>query len=251
MFAINTDQLIAHVRTKSGIDSLIRDELLRLVLSATSLDVSVEDQLWHDFLKSNDLLNQDAYRDFLDANFLEENRLRENILLPYKLIKFREEKWGNYLNSLYLKKKDKFDSITFNMVRCRDFNVMQEIYFRLKDGEETWASIVSQLHPDEPNVSSLFGPAPRSTFSSVLIDHVLRYDVGIISPATAIGGWAVVTRLEDITTAQLNNEVKDQLLKEQFDVWFDEQVTISLSSVSFTESAITFELPPAILSLAR
>ena len=62
-----------------------------------------------------------------------------------KIEKFKEERWGNRFNSLYLKNKDKFDQYTYKFLGLENGNAMKEVYFRLKDGEETWETMAEQF----------------------------------------------------------------------------------------------------------
>ena len=140
------------LRQGGFVRQFLSEKLLDLLLSKVVLPQSTLETAWDDYILQNNLEDSDDLSNFLSKQYFDRELLLKKITRPLRLIKFREEKWGPIVNSLYLERKDQFDVITFSMVRSRDFNVMQEVYFKAKDGEETWHSISQQLNPDNPNI---------------------------------------------------------------------------------------------------
>ena len=246
MTLFNAHNLTRHIRQKGLVEEFIRDQLLQRILAQVDLPQQQQDQIWADFLRQNELEDAQALEAFLAAKYLNQDLLREQVIRPHRLIQYRESMWGPFVNGLYLQRKDEFDIITFSMVRSRDYNVMQEVYFRLKDGEETWLSIGRQLNPDQPETPVVFGPVYRAQFASELVDHLYSCGVGVISPATTIGGWTVVSRLEHIQPSVLDDTIRAILLKDRFDAWLEEQCRSTLQSLRFGAEGVECDLPASI-----
>jgi hypothetical protein len=246
MMLFNAQDLTRHLRQRGLVEEFIKDQLLQHLLAQVELPQQQQDQLWADFLRQNALEQPEALQAFLAAKHLDQDLLREQVIRPHRLIQFREAMWGPLVNSLYLQRKDEFDIITFTMVRSRDYNVMQEVYFRLKDGEETWQAICRQLNPDQPETPVVYGPAYRAQFSRELVDHLYGCGIGVISPATLIGGWTVVTRLERIQPSALDDAIRAILLKDRFDAWFEEQCSTALQTLRFTDQGLESEFPLSV-----
>ena len=246
MTLFDAQDLTRHLRQRGLVEEFIKDQLLQNILAQVDLPQVQQDQLWSDYLSQNALEQPEALEAFLSAQHLDQDLLREKVIRPHRLIQFREAMWGPLVNGLYLRRKDEFDIITFTMVRARDYNVMQEVFFRLKDGEETWQSIGQQLNPDQPDTPVMYGPAYRAQFSRELVDHLYGCGVGVISPATTIGGWTVVTRLEHIQPSTLDDTIRAILLRDRFDGWFEEQRRSALQSLRFSEQGLECDLPASI-----
>lgn len=246
MTLFNAQHMIHYLRQRGLVEDFIKDQLLQSILAPVDLSQSRQDQLWADYLRENSLEQPEALQEFLTAQYLDYDLLLEKVILPHRLIQFRELMWGPLVNGLYLQRKDEFDVITFTMVRARDYNVMQEVYFRLKDGEETWQSIGQQLNPDEPETPVFYGPDYRAKFSRELVDHLYGCGVGVISPATTIGGWTVVTRLEHIQPSALDDTIRAILLRDRFDGWFEEQSRSAMPSLRFSDNGIECDVPASI-----
>ena len=63
------------------------------------------ESLVEDFKKSRGLLTTEKYDKYLSHEGLNQKSLEEILTHPIKLIKYREERWGPRLRSLYLKRK--------------------------------------------------------------------------------------------------------------------------------------------------
>ena len=69
---------------------------------------------------------------------IDESLLIKILSRPLQVVQYREERWGPFAQSLYLQHKERFDMVTYQRLESSNADVMQEIYFRLKDGEESW-----------------------------------------------------------------------------------------------------------------
>ena len=61
---------------------------------------------------------------------------------------------------MYLSKKENYDLIKYNRLQSDNPDVMQEVYFRLKDGEETWENMIKQFKSIDPKNNGIIGPIP-------------------------------------------------------------------------------------------
>ena len=237
---------VNYLRSSGYIVDYVESLLLDVLLKSIVLEADHENTVWVEYLNQNKLYSDDLLQAFIDSHYMSIQILKEKVMRPHKLIRFRELMFGNLVNSLYLNRKSEFDIIAFNMLRCRNSHVMQEIYFRLKDGEETWAAICRQLNPDNPNVNPLHGPAYKGQFSPQLITHLSQFDIGQLSTPQQIGGWSVVTRVEKVIPSKLDDKISSVLLRDHFEAWFSEQKGRALKTVRFVEGLIEFDIPPAI-----
>lgn len=242
--------LMRIVRDRGLVEEFVRYELLRKLLSNVSIDPLKQELIWSSYLNSNGISSNDELKATLIAKYTSIDIQRDKVFQPYQLICFREDVWGSTVSSMYLQQKEAFDSVCFSMLRSRDFNVMQEIYFRLNDGEETWQQLSVQLNPDYPDSPVFYGPTMCRSLSPELVAHLYHYGEGVISFPVTIGGWSLITRLEQIIPSDSLDSVKDILLKERFDIWFQEQLSLTMESLVINDDNIELSLSPEFSSLA-
>ena len=56
-----------------------------------------------------------------------------------KIEKFKQVHWGQKLESYFLERKSQLDKVIYSLIRTEDHEVAQEFYFRLQEGEQTFA----------------------------------------------------------------------------------------------------------------
>ena len=81
---------------------------------------------------------------------MKEKKIDRKILIdilsrPEKVVRYRNERWGEQINTLYLQNKEKYNLVTYNLLEANDIDVMYEVYFRIKDKEETWSDIAKKF----------------------------------------------------------------------------------------------------------
>ena len=118
----------------------MREKVIDDIISHVELDRPTKEYLFRNFRDENNLNDDTDLEKFYKSRFIDQNLLEEMLFRPNKIIKYREERWGPALESLYLKYKEDYDLITFNSLESVDFDGMQEIYFRIKDDNASWDS---------------------------------------------------------------------------------------------------------------
>ena len=110
----------------------------------------------------------DIFKNHLNRLYIDEKIFKEMITRPSKVVRYRNERWGDHVKSLYLKNKEAYDRITYKRVQSNNMNLMQEVYFRLKDKEETWESILSQF-PASQGKNGILKDVPAENIEEKLL----------------------------------------------------------------------------------
>jgi hypothetical protein len=58
---------------------------------------------------------------------------------PILLEKLKEDKWGPKVESYFMTRKQALDKVLYSLIRTKDLGLAQELYFRIKEGEQTLA----------------------------------------------------------------------------------------------------------------
>ena len=230
---ISGPELINLLRRCGQLPNLLREWLLDRAMAELSLDDGEEDRLLQEFRQNQGLESEEAFAGFLQQRQLSETLLRQSLSRPLKVVRYREERWGPRVNSLYLQHKDRHDRIRYRNLQSIDADVMQEVYFRLKDGEESWESLARQFHPGDPEANALQGPVPVASVEAALLVELHRAGPGKLLKPLQIGGEVVVAQLEEVIPAEFNDELRTQLLRDAFDAWLAEECSRMLSKLEF------------------
>ena len=232
---ISSEKILNILRRNRQVPFLLRELIIDEEIKSIILPSSVLSGLIERFRSENALDSDSNYQDYLNSNYLSEELLQESLERIHKIVLFREEKWGPRVNSLYLKNKQKYDTIKFYLLQSSSADLMQETYFRLKDGEATWDGVFNQLYPDQNSlvVNPLVGPVAVEKIESFLINELTKSDPGIILPPIQHGNTTYVIQLIELSHSRLDEDLKTKILQDQFEQWINNKVKITSKTIQF------------------
>jgi len=142
-----------------------------------------------------------------------------------KLQKFKESRWGAQIDAQFQSHRDRLDRVLFSIIQTQDVEIIQELYFRLQEGEAEFAQLATQYSQGpEAQTNGLVGPMEVRNLNPKLA-HVLRTSQpGQISPPFRVDQWVAIARLERYLPAQLETGLRQRLLDEAFESWLQEQL---------------------------
>lgn len=220
---IKGGDIVDVLRLKWQMPMLVQELVLNNAIKNISVDKEEEIEILNQFKEGQGLTNNDAYKEFLKTNYIDEILLMRHLTRPIKIVRYREERWGPYANSLYLKNKDKYDTIKYKKIESINENVMQEIYFRLKDKEETWESLVKNIQGNQINAVINMGPVPVSQIDSRIVNLLRKSGPNRITKPTRVGEVTIVAELESLETNHFNDELKTLILRDEFENWLQSE----------------------------
>ncbi|MBD3887209.1 peptidylprolyl isomerase [Phormidium tenue FACHB-886] len=141
-----------------------------------------------------------------------------------RIEKFKQVTWGHKLESHFLQRKQEFDRVIYSLLRTKDQDIAQELFFRISEGEQSFAELAQQYSEGaEAETGGLVGPVELGTLNAKLADLFHTSQIGHVQPF-GLGEWCMIVRLEKRIPAQLDEQMRDRLLQEKFDAWLQEQV---------------------------
>ena len=227
------EDLLALTRRNGQLQTLLRDWILDQVLVEIDIPAEEQNQLLKDFKDQHQLASEETYIAFLQQRLLDETLLLAMISRPQKVVRYREERWGPRANSLYLQHKERYDQIRYRRLQAANADVMQEVYFRLKDREETWESLARQVNPSDPAATGMVGPIAVSQVEPTLLSQLRQAGEGKLLRPIVLGGQTVVAQLEEVIPSEFNDELRTLLLRDAFDEWLGEECSRMLQKVNF------------------
>ena len=225
--AVSAEDIVSILlRDRAMATKLVREIIIDRELKSTILPQTEKEELVEEFRNKNKLQSEQDYINFLNNNDFDETSFKEFVSRPRKIVKYREEKWGPRANSLYLKHKDEYDVITYKRLESRDPDIMQEVFFRLKDKEETWDNLAKQFQGPKAKTDARLERIHAGNIEPALIKELRKNGPGvIIKPIKLKEDCIVVAELEEIEASKLDDNLKDLIMRKELEAWLQEQCT--------------------------
>jgi len=221
---VSTSEVMAVLRKERKLPELVKNLVLDRTLSQVKLADGREDELLHNFRQQQKLESDEAFTDFLQNSHITEPLLKQSLSRPHRVVQFREERWGPRANSLYLKHKDRYDRISYRRLQSGNADVMQEVFFRLKDREDSWETMARQFPGAPPDADALLKGIPAAEMEAPLLAALRKADPGVvIRPLRLNPSAVVVAELESIEASRFDDELRTRILRQEFDSWLQEE----------------------------
>ncbi len=142
-----------------------------------------------------------------------------------KLEKFKEATWGGDLNSYFFQRKGQLDRVIYSLITTSEIGIAQEIYFRIKEGEQSFAELAREYaQGPEAQTDGLVGPIDLQSLHPTLVNILSKSQPQQLSPPTQINNLLVIVQLEKLLPAQLDAPMRQRLLNERFNQWIQAQM---------------------------
>jgi len=230
---INSCAVLSVLRRQGQITNLVRELILDQALAEVEITAEEQAELVNAFRVEQKLESEEAYLGFLQTRHLTEDLLSQMVTRPQRVVRYREERWGPRANSLYLKHKERYDLITYKRLQCGNADVMQEVFFRLKDREESWESLAQQFAGGNSSATALVGPIAVSGLEEPVLKAMRQMGAGKVCRPISLGDQVVVVELEKFEPSEFNEELRTRILREEFETWLQEECSKMLSKVSY------------------
>lgn len=205
---------------------LLRELLLDQAIEGTECSAEETEQTLQQFYETNQLTDEAARQAWTSRNGMSTEQLENLATRPLRIEKFKQQTWGSKLESHFLSCKAQFDQITYSLLRHSDPGIIQELYFRIKAGEDSFATLARQYSQGpEAETGGLLGPVPLTQPHPALAEKLTPLKPGQFLPPTRLGDWYVIVRVETRLPARLDAPTRQTLLDELFETWLHTQLT--------------------------
>lgn len=163
---------------------------------------------------------------------LPQSQLERLIPRQLKLQKFKAATWGAIVESEFAQHQERHDQVLFSLIQTNNLEIIQELYFRLREGEASFAELATQYSEGpESRTNGLVGPLELYNLHPKLA-HMLRISQpGQVSPPFRVDQWVVIVRLERYLPAEFDEKLRQRLIDEQFEAWMEQAIAQHLHTV--------------------
>ncbi len=231
---IATQDLIALLKRYRLMPQLLREIVIDQALSAErnseesapfSHTAEEFSEAYQAFYTQHQLQSEEQLQDWLIRNKLNKYQLDLLIIRGIKLEKFKLSRWDYQLQSYFLKRKRFLDRVVYSLIRVKDAAISRELYFRLQEGEQSFAELAKSYSlGHEAQTSGVIGPVELSRPHPALAHLLATHAPGQLIPPVHLDEWVVIARVEQFFPAQLDTEMRQRLLHELFEQWLENQL---------------------------
>ncbi|MDZ8237052.1 MAG: peptidylprolyl isomerase [Nostoc sp. ChiQUE01a] len=155
------------------------------------------------------------------------NREQLELLATRKLRveKFKQITWGHQLESYFLKRKKYLDRVIYSLIQTDNKSIVNELFFRITEGECSFAELAREYSQgSEADRCGIIGPVELGNITPNFAQLLYTSQVGVVQPPVAFGNSWVIVRVEKLISAQLDDFMRQRLLQEYFEAWFQQQL---------------------------
>lgn len=217
-------QLLPNLAREMIIDQAIADQP-ELNCSEEEIKIAV-----NQFVQQQQLKSEADFDHWLRQNGLQRHQLATIASRPLRIEKFKRRQWGDNLEIYFVGRKSQLDRIIYSLIRTNDPGVAQELYFRILDDASAFPHLARQYSQGaESQTGGLIGPVELSTPHPQMAQILMTAQPGELKTPVKIGEWFVILRLEKLIPAQLDEEMRQRLINEQFEFWLREKLKEQVS----------------------
>ena len=194
-------------------------------------------RIFEQFCQQNQLTSEEQVQQWLDKQGLNREQLQNLITKKLRIDKYKQETWGDQVDAHFIKRKSQLDRVVYSLIRVEKPEVAQELYFRIKDNENTFSALAMEYSQGtEAQTGGLIGPVEINAPHPKIAQILATCQPGQLVPPTRVGEWIVIIRLENYLSAKLDNPMRQRMLDELFGRWLNEAIQ---QKVSFLPSPVT------------
>ena len=223
--SLTTEQLLPLISKYRLVPQLAKEMLIEAAIKDYEITETEHQDARNRFCQQQQLSSQQDLDLWLQQQQLERDDLKDLIDRELQLQKFKTAKWETQVESYFCQRKSQIDRVVFSMIRVKEIDVAEEIYFRLVSEEASFVELAPQYSEGiEAKTKGISGPVELGKLDPILANALITLQPLEVLPPLQIGEWWVVLQLETIIPAQLDEEMCHHLTEELFNQWAYEEV---------------------------
>lgn len=185
------------------------------------------------FCQQNQFTSDGQVQDWLDKQGMTRQQLQNLITKRLRLEKYKHDTWEDRVDAHFIKRKSQLDRVVYSLIRVEKPEVAQELYFRIKDDENTFSALAMEYSEGtEAQTGGLIGPVEINAPHPKIAQILATCQPGQLIPPTRVGEWIVIVRLENYLSAKLDPSMRQRMRDELFNQWINEAIKQKVSFLS-------------------
>ncbi len=151
------------------------------------------------FLAQYQITAPETKEAWLKSQDLTQEELEEIAARPLAIEKFKQATWSNKVERYFLTRKSSLDRVVYSLMRTKNYNLAQELYYRVLEGEQSFAEVASKYSEGpEAKTGGQLGPVPLSQPHPAISKILSVSQPGQLWSPRSLAEWTVIVRLETV-----------------------------------------------------
>lgn len=222
---VNHHNILPLLASYQMMPQLLRERIIDEATASIKCTSEEIEQAYQKFYQTNRINSDKELQAWLQRHSMTITQLELTVIRPLKLQKFKQQTWGNQLESYFWQRKSDLDLVVYSTIKVTDKDLAQELFFRLSEGEQTFAEAARQYSQGiEAYTGGMMSPTSIGRLPKSL-SQILRFlNPGELYRPVAFNNYFTIVRLEQIIPAKLNSLTAQSLLDEMFESWLQKQI---------------------------
>lgn len=122
------------------------------------------------------------------------------------------------------RRKPALDRVVYCLLRVKDAGLARELWFRLKEGEATFAELAPKYASGtEIYTDAIIGPVTYGAMHPALAGVLQAAREGELLRPFAVADWFLVAKVKHKLPAEYDENMKAQMVEELFNTWLEER----------------------------
>ena len=222
---ITKDQLIPLLTNYQMLPYLVRERIIDEAIAEIECTEAEIELACSQLAQRYQLKDEAAKQEWLVRHQSDRQKFIQIATRSLKLQKFQEQTWGNCLPTYFLERKRQLDRLAYSTIWVKDADLAQELYFRLSEGEESFAELAKQYSEGlEAELGGLVGLVEINSVPASFRQALTHSQEKKVAFPMKIGEWIALFRLETRVQARLDGSMRQRLLNELFNKWLQGQM---------------------------
>lgn len=222
---ISGDDLIDYLVQYQLLPQFLQEFIIDQALHGITLTPEEAQTSLSQFRQSHQISTPEAEEQYCQLYRISPGQFQARAEQLIKIEKYKQMTWGRGLDQEFMQTKQQYDRFVYSLLRTNNPELAQELYFRIKEGETSFADVAHQYAQGaEQESGGLVGPVEARTLHPQLVQMLATSPLGKVLPPTRLGDWIVIVRPEKIIPAQLDAAMRQRLLHQSWQRWLQTQV---------------------------
>ena len=207
------------------LNNLIKGELIHSILVKIEVTKDMKIAIKKNIFKKHNLHNDDQFNEWLQSKNSNEKELIDLISKNQRLETYCLDKYSHMAEARFLKRKDSLDQVTYSLIRVKDLFLAQELFFRIEENPASFGDLANQYSNGvESSSRGIIGPISLNQGHPQLVSLLKNSNPGVVNQPIKVQDFWVITRLEHLKKAILNDNTIKIMSQEIFNDWLDDKV---------------------------
>ncbi|MEA5506963.1 peptidylprolyl isomerase [Halotia wernerae UHCC 0503] len=219
------EEIIPFLVSHNLIPQLLSQRIIESAIAPITCTQAETSHALKQFYQHWDLTTAEKIQDWCLRYGLNPEQLELLATRKLRVEKFKQITWGQQIESYFLKRKRSLDRVIYSLMQTENKSIVNELFFRIAEEEDSFAELARKYSQgSEADRGGIIGPVELGSITPNFAQLLYTSQVGVVQPPVAFGNSWIIVRVEKLISAQLDDFMRQRLLQENFEAWFQEQL---------------------------